>query len=110
MSDNIREASYTYKLEFGVVDIVQGFEVVGIVTGFGVVGTVRGIAVLGKVVGRGYCEGYCEQYCQFGGRFNGMFELLDISPCPSSPLSKLTIRFHLMQTPTCNQKIISFSF
>jgi len=50
--------SHTYKLDFGVVDIVQCFEVVGIVRGFGVVGTVRGIAVVGKVVRRGIVKGF----------------------------------------------------
>ena len=49
MLDNTREASHTYKLDFGVVDIVRGFEVVGNVRGFGVVGIVRGIVVVGKI-------------------------------------------------------------
>ena len=45
---NIREASHTYKLDFGVVDIV---------TGSALVGTVRGIVVVGKVVGGGIVKG-----------------------------------------------------
>ena len=77
---NIWEEFHTYKLDFGVVDIDRGFELVG---------TVRGIVVVGKVVGGGIVKNIvCNMANWVGG--SEMFELLDISPSPLSPVSKLT--------------------
>ena len=77
--DNIREASYTYKLDFGVVDIDWGFEVVGIVTVSGLVGTMRGIVVVGKVVGSGIVKGIV---CNMANWVGGAMGCLSCSTYP----------------------------
>jgi len=61
------------------------FPVVGNVRGFGVVGNVRGFGAVGKVVG-GIVRGIMSNIANLGG----LSELLGISACELSPISKLT--------------------